>query len=114
MVCCLRVPNAERSGRYEQARLLPVCILQVQRLELLREVRQTAATVAEEREAVKQYKVIHQYLSYGLGEPILLPVGTVGEWFEQADAYLFHVGNYAIPVKKWAVEAWTVFFEEVK
>jgi hypothetical protein len=59
---------------------------------------------------MKKYKVIHQYQSYAFDEPILIPVGTIGEWFEQANAYLFHVDNYAIPVAKWAVEAWHAFF----
>jgi hypothetical protein len=63
---------------------------------------------------MKTYTTIHDYLSYAYSPPVLIPAGTVGEWFEQAQAYLFHVGNVAVPVKKWAVEAWHDFFAEVE
>jgi hypothetical protein len=63
---------------------------------------------------MKKYKVIHTYQSYAFGFPLLIPVGTIGEWFEQAKAYLFHVDNYAVPVGKWAVEVWHDFFEKVE
>ena len=61
-----------------------------------------------------KYRVIHPYTSYAYDSPIQIPVGTVGEWFEQANAYLFHVGDKAVPVSKWAVETWHEYFESVE
>ena len=62
----------------------------------------------------KRYRVIHEYLSYSTGRAVVIPVGTIGEWFEQAKKYLFLVGDTNIPVGKWAVEAWDEFFERVE
>ena len=62
---------------------------------------------------MKKYKVLHPYLSYSARPPILIPAGTVGEWAEEENAYLFQVGNVVVPVGKWAVEVWKEYFQEV-
>jgi hypothetical protein len=67
-----------------------------------------------------KYKVVHDYLSYWYGFPMLIAAGSVGEWFEDGNCYTFsptvnYRGNDYTPcVHKWAVEAWHDFFEAAK
>jgi hypothetical protein len=63
---------------------------------------------------MKRYKVIHQYESAAFDTPILLPVGTIGEWNDALRRYVFQVGDVAVPVRRWMVENLTAFFEEVR
>jgi len=61
-----------------------------------------------------KYRVIRDYVSYWYGFGILIPAGSIGEWFEQAKCYTFPAINGYIPcVEKWPVEAWHDFFEPV-
>lgn len=61
------------------------------------------------------YKVIKPYTTYFASNPITLPVGTILEYWEERGFYLSHaVDNFCVPVSKWAVEAWTEYFQKVE
>lgn len=62
-----------------------------------------------------KYRVIYPYPGHLNDMPVLLPIGTIVEWWDERGFYLSHaVNGICVPIAKWAVEAWEKYFQKVE